>query len=300
MNQVTLKRFRQVVTYGWIDSKKISLETGLGRLSVFHNILSAFRKYHLFSNQYRNQRFWELDATKQKEIGDKLGEVNRRGDLWLADNYRKWRFSAKWGDKKYEATPSGQLKRQKAYTKEFNAGKNLVIQYNVQINREHYLDGTISIGNNVIIGRNTFIDYSGHVIICDNVGISEGVLIESHDHPGHTNPIADIRSARQREMILEDGAVIGAKAVINSSTGCIGRYARVAAGAVVRHRVPPYAIVVGNPAKIVGFSMTPEQVVDFEKENYPEDKRISIKTYERDYNNLFINRLDEIKNFLKL
>lgn len=301
MNQVAVKRWRQVAEFGWKDAQAISQELGgaRSRLAIFFDILSCFREYHLFSNQYRKFRFWELSAAQRKEKGTELGNKNRQGDEWLADNYRKWCFAKKWGDKKFEATPSGQQKRKRAYTKEFHAGEGLTVQYNVVLNREHYLDGTITIGKNVVLAKNAFVDYSGHVTIGDNVTLSDGIVIESHEHPGFTNPAIDIHTAVQKDVIIEEGAIVGARAIINASVGTIGRYARIGAGAVLRQSVPPYAIVTGNPAKVVGFSMTPEQMEEFEKTRFPEEKRLSVDKYAKDYDKMFLSRIDEIKKFLK-
>ena len=78
----------------------------------------------------------------------------------------------------------------------------------------------------------------------------------------------------------------------------IGRGASIAAGAVVKRQVPPYAIVMGNPAKVVGFRMTPEQIVEFEKEHYEEKDRLSLELLEANYQKYFLSRIKEIQQFL--
>lgn len=60
------------------------------------------------------------------------------------------------------------------------------------------------------------------------------------------------RPEKSLETLIRDGAAIGAGAVILQGVE-IGRNAMVAAGAVVTRSVPPNAVVVGNPAKIVGY-----------------------------------------------
>ncbi|WP_308445850.1 WxcM-like domain-containing protein [Chitiniphilus purpureus] len=55
---------------------------------------------------------------------------------------------------------------------------------------------------------------------------------------------------------IEQHASIGANATILPGL-TIGQHAMIGAGAVVTHSVPPYAIVVGNPARIVGYATTP-------------------------------------------
>jgi UDP-2-acetamido-3-amino-2,3-dideoxy-glucuronate N-acetyltransferase len=67
------------------------------------------------------------------------------------------------------------------------------------------------------------------------------------------NPRSHIsRKHEYRHTIVRRGATLGA----NSTIVCghtVGRYAFVGAGAVVTHDVPDYALVVGNPARVVGW-----------------------------------------------
>lgn len=78
----------------------------------------------------------------------------------------------------------------------------------------------------------------------------------------------------------------------------IGRGAIISNDAVVVHKVPPYAIVVGNPGKVVGFRMSPEEIVEFEKERYPESERISLEELQANYKKYFVNKHKEIRNYL--
>jgi acetyltransferase-like isoleucine patch superfamily enzyme/dTDP-4-dehydrorhamnose 3,5-epimerase-like enzyme len=68
---------------------------------------------------------------------------------------------------------------------------------------------------------------------------------------------------RYPETVVCDGASIGAAAVLLPGIR-IGRQAMVGAGAVVTHDVPPNSIVVGNPARIVGYVGTPPQDLGLE------------------------------------
>ena len=57
----------------------------------------------------------------------------------------------------------------------------------------------------------------------------------------------------------------------------IGRGAIIGAVAVVRDQnIPPYSIVVGNPAKIIGFRFTVEETLEHEKLIYDEQNRLQI------------------------
>lgn len=297
---IRIHRLKQVAKYGWQHAGQISKDVfgGKRRIALFGDILGCYRKYGMWSNQYLKERMWELDKSKREAVGKTYYETNKKREEWLKDFYANRKFYMKYGNIMYEKE-SLRAKRNEAYTKRYNAGKNLFVEHDVVISRQHYLEGTITIGDNVVLAKRSFIDYSGHVILGDNVSISDGVILESHDHPSYTKPSVGTQIVNQKTVVINDGAIIGVRVVINSSVESIGRNARVGAGAVLRHNVPPYAIVTGNPAKIVGFSMTPEQVEEYEKEHYSEDQRISIEQYDKDYNKYFLNRLDEIKQFLK-
>lgn len=107
------------------------------------------------------------------------------------------------------------------------------------------------IENDVIVGNRTTIK-SG-VQLWDGLRIGDDVFI------GPNASFTNDRFPRSRhipekflETVIEDGASIGAGAVILPGI-TIGARAMVAAGAVVTRSVPANAIVVGNPAKIVGY-----------------------------------------------
>jgi len=107
-------------------------------------------------------------------------------------------------------------------------------------------DGWIFIGNNVQISPDCRIDFTGGLLIKDDVLISDDVWIYSHDH-GY-----DSRSAPQAHTItIESNAWLGARSLILPSAKRIGENAIVGAGAVVTKPVPDGAIVAGNPAKII-------------------------------------------------
>ena len=59
-------------------------------------------------------------------------------------------------------------------------------------------------------------------------------------------------------------------------------------------------MVIGNPAKIVGFVYTPEEVIAFEENKYNPVDRTDIEKYEKIYNKYFINRITDIKKFVSI
>ena len=155
------------------------------------------------------------------------------------------------------------------------------------------------IGAKIIIGNNC--GFSGTTIMCansiivqDNVRCGANTVLMDHD--GHWD---DFRSGGQKPIVIEDNVWLGANSIIMKDVK-IGRYAMVGAGSVVRSNVPPYAIVTGNPAKIVGFSKTPDEIIEFETVHYNEKDRIDKVTLEKNYNKFFLKRLDIIKNYLRI
>lgn len=142
--------------------------------------------------------------------------------------------------------------RIKAYRKYFNIGENPIIEHGVWIQRTHGLLGKISIGNRVLLARHVSIDYSGEVVIEDNVWISEGASIHSHIHPLTFDRIDRKKgSVIPTKVVLRKGCWIGTHAIVLPQVEEIGENSIVAAGAVVTKRVPPNVVVAGNPAKII-------------------------------------------------
>src|SRR5690606_24671122 len=78
------------------------------------------------------------------------------------------------------------------------------------------------------------------------------------------NPRSEIvRKDEYRPTLVKRGASIGANATIVCGT-TIGRYAFIGAGAVVIRDVPDHALVVGNPAKVVGWVCTCGNRIQFD------------------------------------
>ena len=102
-----------------------------------------------------------------------------------------------------------------------------------------------------------------------------------------------------QDVIVEEDVWIGANVTLLSGS-MIGRGAIVGNGSVVRGKVPPYAIVMGNPAKVVGFKFTPEETIEHEKKLYAEKERINSVIIEKNYEKYFLSRTKEIKQFVKL
>lgn len=291
-----INRFRQVARYAWKQSKDLSAETGKSRFSLFFDMLGCYHKYLMWTNQYMMEKFYEKSPEEREVIGRKYYESGLIRDAWQKDFRDNREFLIKYTNIKYEKA-SLREKRNKAYTKRYNAGKNLFVEYDVHLSRQHYLDGTISIGDNVLLAKHVFIDYSGELIIHNDVALANGVIIETHTHPIEKNRYLPVPS----KLEIFEGVKILSGSYIADTCHSIGRYARIGAGSFVRSNVPPYAIVMGNPAKIIGFLYSPEEMVAFEKAmNYPERDKTSLDHYIKYYDKCYKKRIKEIANFIHI
>lgn len=102
-----------------------------------------------------------------------------------------------------------------------------------------------------------------------------------------------------KDVIVEEDVWLGANVTLLAGV-VVGRGATVGAGSVCYKSIPPYAVVMGNPAKVVGFNYNPEEIIEHEKALYRENERLSRDVLERNYEKYFINRINEIKQFTKL
>ncbi|MBM3994804.1 MAG: N-acetyltransferase [Planctomycetes bacterium] len=120
------------------------------------------------------------------------------------------------------------------------------------------------IGMNCILGQNVLVsshvEIGNNVKIQNNVSLYTGAIIEDDVFLGPScvltnivNPRSEIvRRHMYEKTIIRKGASVGANATIVCGS-TIGRYAFVAAGAVVTKDVPEYALVMGVPARRVGW-----------------------------------------------
>ncbi len=105
----------------------------------------------------------------------------------------------------------------------------------------------IVIGEDTIIGEGTVLDGRDQLKIGNHVAVATEVMIYNSEHDLNDNDFSPIEAP----VHIEDYVFIGPRAIILPGV-TVGRGAIVAAGAVVTKDVPPYAIVGGVPAKIIG------------------------------------------------
>jgi len=121
-----------------------------------------------------------------------------------------------------------------------------------------------TIGNNCIIGQNVFIAdgvvLGNNVKVQNNVSIYTGVICEADVFIGPSvvftnviNPRSTIdRKQEFKTTLIKRGASIGANATIICGN-TLGEYCMIGAGSVITKLVKPYALMVGNPAKQIGW-----------------------------------------------
>ncbi len=245
-----MSRFFQVAKYARKQSKEWAPLVGKSRLWLFYDMMRCYRKYLMWTNLYVKEQFWAKSAEERERIGADYFEKGKVRDAWQKDFRENRKFLIKYTNIKYEKA-SLREKRNKAYTERYKAGKNLFVEYDVNISRQHYLDGKITIGNNVLLAKHVFIDYSGELIIHDNVSMANGVIIETHYHAIYTDPAVPREIAFPTTLVIEEGALIGSRAIILDSCHYIGKNARIGAGSVVTKDIPDYAVAVGVPARVV-------------------------------------------------
>jgi UDP-2-acetamido-3-amino-2,3-dideoxy-glucuronate N-acetyltransferase len=161
-------------------------------------------------------------------------------------------------------------KNQKPKTKNYFIHESSYVDKNVKIGQNtkiwhfsHILSHTeigdnCSFGQNCVVGPN--VKVGNGVKVQNNVSIYEGVEVEDDVFLGPSmvftnviNPRAFIvRREEFKKTLLKKGCSIGANATIVCGI-TIGRYVLIGAGAVVNKDVPDFALMVGVPAKQIGW-----------------------------------------------
>lgn len=130
----------------------------------------------------------------------------------------------------------------------------------------------IEIGNEVNLGcRPILIAAKSKIVIGNHVMFGPEVTIRGGNHRIDIvgRNMIDIGENEKRAeddpgVVIEDDVWIGTRAIILAGTR-IGRGAVIGAGAVVTKSVPPYAIVGGNPARILRMRFDPEAIIEHER-----------------------------------
>ena len=124
--------------------------------------------------------------------------------------------------------------------------------------------GGASIGRGVSLGQNVFVGnkvkIGDHCKIQNNVSVYDNVILEEGVFCGPSMVFTNVYNPRSlmerkdeyRDTLVKKGATLGANCTIVCGI-TIGEFAFIGAGSVVNRSVPPYALMVGVPAKQIGW-----------------------------------------------
>lgn len=151
-------------------------------------------------------------------------------------------------------------------------GSNTKIWHFSHIMKDSKIGQSCNIGQNVVISPKVHI--GNGVKIQNNVSVYTGVICEDDVFLGPSMVFTNVINPRSfivrknefQETYLEKGATIGANATVICGNR-IGSYAMIGAGAVITKPVPPYALIVGNPGKQIGWVSKNGFRLDFNEKN---------------------------------
>ena len=128
------------------------------------------------------------------------------------------------------------------------------VQSGAKIGKNCILGQNVNVGNNVSIGN--------YCKIQNNVSVYEGVTLEDYVFCGPSMVFTNILDPKCKypqvgasfyvKTLVKEGASIGANATVVCGN-TLGKHCLVGAGAVVTKDVPDYGLVVGTPAKLIGW-----------------------------------------------
>jgi UDP-2-acetamido-3-amino-2,3-dideoxy-glucuronate N-acetyltransferase len=150
-------------------------------------------------------------------------------------------------------SPEAQIGEGTSIWNQAQVREGAVIGQHCIISKDVYIDFDVHIGNHVKIQNGVSI-YHG-VTIEDGVFVGPHVCFTNDKYPRAINPDGKLKGTSDwsvSEIRIEYGAALGARSVILPGI-TVGKWAMVAAGAVVTHDVPPYGLAIGHPARLKGF-----------------------------------------------
>jgi acetyltransferase-like isoleucine patch superfamily enzyme len=139
-------------------------------------------------------------------------------------------------------------------------GEDTVIQTGLRVTNPE----RIAIGSHCNFARGVFITGGGGVTIGDWVGFGPDVKVWSVNHR-FDDPDRPwlLQGWEMKPVVIEDDVWLGANVFLMPGV-TIGKGAIVSACAVVGKSVPPYAVVAGNPARVVGWRKKPVSITETE------------------------------------
>lgn len=127
--------------------------------------------------------------------------------------------------------------------------------------------------------RHIIYNYTGKFIMKEYSGASIDLLVVTGNHtptvgiPQYSLALSHIND-KEGDVIVEEDVWIGARVTLLSGAH-IGRGAVIGANSLVNKEIPPYAVAVGSPVRIIAAKFTIEQIIEHERVLYPEERRFS-------------------------
>ena len=152
---------------------------------------------------------------------------------------------------------------------------NTMISPTTKIWHFSHISKNAKIGDNCVLGQNVFVGKNVHignnVKIQNNVSIYEGVEIEDDVFCGPSCVFTNVKNPRSAvnrrgeysPTKISKGVSIGANATIICGNS-IGKYSLIGAGTVITKDVPDFALVFGNPGKIIGWVNKKGMKIEFD------------------------------------
>lgn len=153
-----------------------------------------------------------------------------------------------------EVSSSAQIGAGTSIWNQCQVRENTRIGQNCILGKDVYIDFDVTIGNNVKVQNGSLL-YHG-LTIESGVFVGPGVIFTNDKRPRAINPDGSLKSDDDWDVgIIKicTGASIGAGAIILPDV-TVGEFALVGAGAVVTKTVPAHGLVLGNPARLVGYA----------------------------------------------
>lgn len=153
-----------------------------------------------------------------------------------------------------------------------------MVKYPISLNDKIFLEDFLYIyeGARFIIGP-----AGEKFIMKKRSGAAQGLTVITGKH-GHKLGCWSYDMMRSRlkdtgsTVIVEEDVSIGANVTLLPGV-TVGRGAQIGACSVVTKNVPPYSVVAGNPAKVIKFIFTPEEILKHEALLYDKDERFKIE-----------------------
>lgn len=160
-------------------------------------------------------------------------------------------------------------------------GKNIYIEYPLMF---HNPSNIFLEDNTSIKAFTTVLNTTGKFIMKRNSTAAQNLTVVTGNHHYVKGRFFN-DSIKYRLADIEKDALICANVTLLSGV-VIGRGCIIGAGTIVRKSTPPYSIVIGNPARVIKFVLSPEDIVEHELNLYPETERLSLdilKKYQETY-----------------